>query len=81
MTDHAKSSNGGFKMEPLYWVLLAVPVAIALEIAHVDALWIFLASGVAIIPLAGLMGRATENLAETLRGHRWTSQRNLRQCR
>jgi Ca2+:H+ antiporter len=53
-------------MEPLYWLLLAFPLAIALRWAHVADVWIFLASAVAIIPLAGLMGRATENLAETL---------------
>jgi Ca2+:H+ antiporter len=56
----------GMATEPLYWLLLATPVAIALELAHADAVWIFLASGIAVIPLAGLMGRATENLAETL---------------
>src|SRR5262249_55831668 len=31
-----------------------------------DRLWVFLASGVAIVPLAGLMGRATESLAEAM---------------
>ena len=51
---------------PLYWLLLAMPAALAMEYAHVGHLWIFVASCVAIIPLAGLMGRATENLAETL---------------
>ncbi len=58
--------DSGFKMEPLYWVLLAVPLAVILKIAHADGLWIFLISGVAIIPLAGLMGKATEYLAETM---------------
>jgi len=52
--------------EPFYWLLLMLPVAIGLELFHAGALWIFLFSGVAVIPLAGLMGRATENLAETL---------------
>lgn len=52
--------------EPLYWLLVAVPVAAALSFAGVGGLWVFLASGLAIVPLAGLMGRATENLAETL---------------
>src|SRR6267142_1451947 len=55
-----------FRVAPLYWLLLAAPVAAVLELAHADGLWIFLFSGIAIIPLAGLMGRATENLAETL---------------
>src|SRR3954469_19743282 len=52
--------------EPLSWLLLAVPVAIGLEMLHVSAIWTFVFSGLAVIPLAGLMGRATENLAETL---------------
>lgn len=64
------SKNGisifGIRIEPLYWVLLALPVAIVLELTHAPALWIFVASCVAIIPLAGLMGRATESLAETM---------------
>src|SRR5207248_3046552 len=58
--------SGGFRMEPLYWLLAAVPVAVVLELTHAPGLWIFLTSWLAIIPLAGLMGRATESLAETL---------------
>src|SRR5438046_3201005 len=56
----------GLSKEPLYWLLGALPLAILFEMLHVDGLWIFLAAAVAIIPLAGLMGRATENLSETL---------------
>jgi Ca2+:H+ antiporter len=43
-----------------------MPVALALQVFHVGDLWIFVFSGLAVVPLAGLMGRATENLAETL---------------
>jgi Ca2+:H+ antiporter len=50
----------------LNWLLLAIPVAIALELMHADPLYIFLSSGIAIIPLAGWMGRATEWMAEHL---------------
>jgi Ca2+:H+ antiporter len=60
------SGPGGFKIEPLQGLLLAVPVAIVMELVHAGPLWVFLVSCVAIIPLAGLMGRATENLAETM---------------
>ncbi len=52
--------------QPLYWLLLAMPVAVGLRLTSEDGLWVFIVSGLAIIPLAGLMGRATENLAETL---------------
>ena len=52
------------------WLLLLlvfVPVALLMEyVFHASALWIFLASSAAIIPLAALMGRATEQLAERL---------------
>lgn len=54
------------KTEPLYWLLAAVPVSVAMEVAQARAVWMFLVTGVAIIPLAGLMGRATEVLSERL---------------
>jgi Ca2+:H+ antiporter len=47
------------------WLLLFVPIAIALEhLAPERHLWIFAASGLAIVPLAGWMGHATEQIAE-----------------
>jgi Ca2+:H+ antiporter len=51
---------------PLDVLLLAFGAAIALRYGHADALWVFVASAVAIVPLAGLMGRATETLAARL---------------
>ena len=52
------------------WLLLLlafIPVALVLEyVVHASALAIFLTSSAAIIPLAALMGRATERLAERL---------------
>jgi Ca2+:H+ antiporter len=66
MVMSAPAAGSGFRMGPLYWLLLAVPLAVVLELLHVPPLWTFAASGLAIIPLAGLMGRATEYLAETL---------------
>ena len=56
----------GFRPGPLDWLLLAVPVAVALAAWQAPAVWVFVASGLAIVPLAGLMGRATESLAERL---------------
>ncbi len=47
------------------WLLVLVPVAIALEhFAPQRSLWIFVAAALAIVPLAGWLGRATEQLAE-----------------
>lgn len=54
------------KREPLYWLLAALPVAVGLDWSGINELWVFILAGVAIIPLAGLMGRATENLAERM---------------
>lgn len=57
---------GRFQCDPLSLLLVFVPVSIGLELAQADPLWIFMASAAAIIPLAGLMGKATEHLAEQL---------------
>lgn len=62
----AEPAARSFFKEPLHYLLLAIPVAVVLEMTHANDVLIFLISGLAIIPLAGLMGRATENLAETL---------------
>jgi Ca2+:H+ antiporter len=49
------------------WLLLFVPVAIGLELLAPERhLLVFLASALAILPLAGWMGRATEQLATRL---------------
>jgi Ca2+:H+ antiporter len=49
------------------WLLIFFPVAIGLEIFAPDRhLLVFAASSLAILPLAGLMGRATEQLAERM---------------
>ena len=54
-------------MKALSWLLLFVPVAIGLELlAPQRHLLLFLASSLAILPLAGWMGRATEQLAERM---------------
>src|SRR4051794_15891767 len=48
----------------LNWLLIFVPAAILLEFLTPTAqTWIFIASCLAIIPLAGWLGRATEELA------------------
>ncbi|MEK7834253.1 MAG: calcium/proton exchanger [Acidobacteriota bacterium] len=50
----------------LNWFLIFVPIAAILEFMHASPLAIFATSALAIIPLAGWMGRATEHLAEKL---------------
>src|SRR4029453_1006109 len=52
------------KLRPsLDWLLVLVPVSIVLELADGDDLLIFLTAAGAILPLAGLIGRSTEQLA------------------
>jgi Ca2+:H+ antiporter len=53
-------------LTPLNLMLLAVPVAAAVKYGGGSGTWVFVAAGVAIIPLAGYMGKATEALAERL---------------
>ncbi len=47
----------------LDWLLVLVPVSVALELSGGPELAIFLTSAAAILPLAGLIGRSTEQLA------------------
>jgi Ca2+/H+ antiporter len=55
------------KQNALLFLLVFVPIALILEhVLHVGGLWVFVTSALAIIPLAGLMGRATEHLAARL---------------
>ena len=43
----------------LNWLLVFVPVAVTLHILDLPGVYIFVASALAIIPLAGLMGQGT----------------------
>lgn len=65
MTTSKKSS---FLKPSLDWLLVFVPIAIALRFipALESPTALFICSGLAIIPLAGWMGKATEHLAEHL---------------
>lgn len=47
-------------------LLVFVPISIALEFLHAPPAWVFLAAALAIVPLAGFMGEATEELAKHL---------------
>jgi len=50
----------------LNYLLAMVPLAIALDYLSVNPVLVFVVSALAVIPLAGLMGKATENLASYL---------------
>src|SRR5687768_1290898 len=47
-------------------LFIFIPIAVVLEVVHAPGVYIFAASCLAIIPLAGLMGKATEHLAAKL---------------
>jgi Ca2+:H+ antiporter len=51
------------KAKPLAWLLLAVPLAIIVEVMHWGPVWVFIFSAIGVIPLAGYIGEATESLA------------------
>ena len=57
---------GRFEIPALYGLLVFVPISIGLEVWHADPTWIFVTSGISIVPLAGIMGLATEHLAHRL---------------
>lgn len=49
------------------WVnvlLVFFPVSLVLEFSHAPAVWVFVTAGLAIVPLAGLIGKGTEVTAE-----------------
>lgn len=53
-------------LTPFNLMLLAVPAAAALKFGAAADLWVFVGCGVALVPLAGLLGTATEGLAARL---------------
>jgi len=55
---------GPIEVTPLSAMLVFIPICVVLEVIHADPAWIFVTAGLGIIPLAGLMGNATEHLAE-----------------
>ena len=70
-TDRHEPGGGRrrFRVRPTYVLALFIPIAIALEAAHLlhiaePAAWmLFTASALGVVPTAALMGRATEELA------------------
>ena len=52
-----------FKSSPLNILLLALPLAILAEIFAWGEIWVFILSAIAVVPLAGFIGEATESLA------------------
>ena len=50
----------------IYWMLVMIPVALALDWFEAPPWLVFLSSALSIVPLAGLMERATESVAHVL---------------
>lgn len=53
-------------MRIIHFLLIFLPVAIVAELLHWPPLVVFAASALAVIPLAGLLGEATEALADKI---------------
>src|SRR5688500_7471051 len=51
-------------MNLLAALLIFIPISTALHFLHVGETWVFLTACLAVIPLAGYMGHATEELAK-----------------
>jgi Ca2+:H+ antiporter len=45
-------------------MLVFIPISVLLELIHADSILIFITAALAIVPLAGFMGRATEELSK-----------------
>ncbi|MCG6552011.1 MAG: calcium/proton exchanger [Candidatus Magnetominusculus sp. LBB02] len=57
---------GKYEIGILDYFLLFIPIAVVLELRHASGTLIFAASAISIIPLAAIMGNATEHLSEKL---------------
>ena len=69
-TSRSESEHGGGQRllafvagNRLNLLLAFVPIAVVVELLHLPRLWLFGVSALGIIPLAGLIGEATEQLA------------------
>src|SRR3989304_4590389 len=49
------------KFNPLYWLLVCVPIALILVALEASPVWVMIISGAALAPMAGLIGEATES--------------------
>ena len=54
---------GKLNISILILMLVFVPICIVMKMMHADEVWIFTIACLAIVPLAGWMGKATEHLA------------------
>lgn len=51
------------RLNPLAVLLVAVPLALIASAVALDPVWVFVLSALAVVPLAGMIGNATEALA------------------
>jgi Ca2+:H+ antiporter len=50
-------------VRPVHYLGVFIPIAVGLELAHADAVLVFSAAALGVIPTAAVMGEATEHLA------------------
>jgi Ca2+:H+ antiporter len=56
--------RGKRKLSPVLLLLLAIPASVVLSWQHASSLLVFVTACIGVLPLAGLMGEATEQIAE-----------------
>ncbi len=61
--DGSTSIVGFVRQQWLSWLLVFAPLSLALDLLGQPQIWVFVTSALAIIPLAALIGRSTEQLA------------------
>jgi Ca2+:H+ antiporter len=61
------------------WLLIFIPVSLGLEYAHAPAPVLFFSAALAIVPIAALIVRSTEQLATRTGDARRPAQRHVRQ--
>src|SRR5581483_3082931 len=58
-----RRNRRGIGVKIVYALTILVPIAFALELLHAPATAIFVVSALALVPLAAILGRATEEVA------------------
>lgn len=58
-----KKITSFFTGYPLNFLLILLPIAVLAEVGHWNPIWVFLLAALAVIPMAGYIGKATEVLA------------------
>jgi Ca2+/H+ antiporter len=65
---------GNYEIGILNSLLVFIPIILILQFAHAEGTWIFIASVLAVIPLAGVLGEAMEHVGPGVGGVKYKTQ-------